>query len=171
VYVVSAAEDCASSLPGSGASFSFRRREYSAPPVSDIKTKDGKFIVGSSFTQGLIVLLGEVNVEEIDLDTTGIKYIVNFKPAVEMPGAQRQTSEIKLGIADSNYLYSGSADVKENQAYVLRSIAYRISRETGDRRRDVIIAFQVVRRDDEGNVTLIWKELQDKEAPKLAQGK
>ena len=171
VYLVSADDGCANSLPGNGAHFSFRRREHIAPVYADIKIKDGKFIVGSFFTQGLIVSLGEIGVEEIGLNTAGVKYLAAFEPAKDRDGAQKQTAEITRGRTDDSYFYSGSAEIKENQAFVLRSVAYRTGSETGDKRRDVIIAFQVVRQDDEGNVTLIWKELQNKESPKLDQEK
>jgi hypothetical protein len=170
-YLISATEGCANSLPGNGAYFSFRRREHSLPAYADIKIKNDKFIVGSFFTQGLIASLGETELEKIELDMAGIKYLANFSPAKDRNGAKTQTSEIDRGLSDEGYLYSELAKIKENQAYVLRSIAYRTDGETGDKRRDVIIAFQVVRQDEDGNVTLIWKELQNKESPKLYQGK
>src|SRR5262249_45012899 len=72
VHVVSVADGCANSLPGNGAHFSFRRREHTAPAYSDIKIRDGKFIAGSIFTQGLIVSLGEIEMDKIELDTGGV---------------------------------------------------------------------------------------------------
>jgi hypothetical protein len=37
----------------------------------------------------------------------------------------------------------------------------------GDKRVDVTLAFRVIRIGEDGSVTILWKELQRKEAPKL----
>ena len=36
-----------------------------------------------------------------------------------------------------------------------------------DRRRNVIVAFRVVERDDNGDTTIVWKRLRDVASPKL----
>jgi hypothetical protein len=38
-----------------------------------------------------------------------------------------------------------------------------------DKRRDVIVAFRVVRMDPDGSISILWKQLADGESPKLNQ--
>jgi hypothetical protein len=72
--------------------------------------------------------------------------------------------------------------VADNTTYALRSIAYQgtIMRSIQtltyneldvDKRRDVIVVFRVVKRDADGSVTILWKELSNKNAPKLKENK
>ena len=53
----------------------------------------------------------------------------------------------------------------------MRSIAYKLNTETNDKRRDLLVVFTVVQQDESGNVTLLWKELRNIEAPKLENEK
>jgi len=170
-YVVDASKNCTNSLPGNGSHFSFRTGEHSLPEFSDLKIKNGRFIGGSIMTQGLIVALKEAGLSEVDFSCDEMKYLADFHPADSVDGAQKQTALINRGMWNDGHFYSGSTEIKENQIYALRSIAYRLKGEIPDKRRDIIVAFQVVRQDDDGNVTLIWKELQNKESPKLYQDK
>lgn len=161
------ADGCADSIPGHGADYSFRTGGHSLPEFCDIKLKQGRFISGSIMTQGLIARLGEIDLLRVDPGRVEVKYLAAFVPAESLAGAQKQTSLINRGIWNDGHFYSGSVEIKENQTYVLRSIAYRIKGYIADKRRDIIVAFQVVRQDEDGNVTLVWKELQNKESPRL----
>jgi hypothetical protein len=165
--VLNVADGCLRTIPGNGSDFSFRLREHTTAETSDLKLKNGKFIVGSIFTQGLITLLGEKEFEEIDLNAEGVAPLAAFEPAVKSEGASKQTTEINRGMVNGRFLISSTVDVRLNQTYVLRPIAYRVHMPFEDKRRDTITAFQIVRQDEDGSVTLIFKELQSKESPKL----
>lgn len=165
--VVNIADGCLRTIPGDGADFSFRRRDYSIAETADLKIKNGKFVAGSVFIQGLMVSLETLEIEKIDLHSEGANYLASFEPATDCDGAKAQTAEINGGIINGRSLISAMTEIKPNQTYVLRSIAYRVNLQVEDKRRDIIVAFKVVRQDEEGNVTLIWKELQNKESPKL----
>jgi hypothetical protein len=167
-YIVRADSACNNTIPGYGTHFSFRTGIHSIERLADIKIRDGLFIASSDFTQGVLVSLGSLDLKMVDLEREGVKFLARFVPAAETSEAQKQTEQINRGFRNGGYVYSGSAEIKENQTYVLRSIAYRFNNDaTGDKRRDIIVAFTVLRQDDGGNVTFIWKELQDKPSPKL----
>ena len=165
--VVNVADGCLRTIPGNGSDFSFRRRDYSLAETADLKIRNGKFVVGSIFTQGLILSLGDLEIEKIDLRSEAGNSLASFEPATDCDGAKAQTAEINRGFVNGRSFISAMTEIKPNQTYILRSIAYRVSLQVEDKRRDIIVAFKVVRQDDEGNVTLIWKELQNKESPKL----
>jgi len=169
--VINAAGACGNSLPGKGAAFSFRRGDHCLSAISDIKLKNGEFIVGSVFTQGLIASLEDVELEKIEMNVSGIKYLEDFQPAGDIGGAKKQIEELERGVIVNGQTYSRSIKIEASKIYILRSIAYRTGSDTGDKRRDIIVAFQVVRQDEDGNVTLVWKELKNKESPKINLGK
>jgi len=167
-YVVRVGGACSNTIPGFGTHFSFRLGDYSIERLADIKIRDGLFIAGSVFTQGLLVSLGNLDLKTVDLERDGVKFLSRFLPATDTTKAQKQTDEISHGMREGEYVYSDRAEIKENQTYALRSVAYRFNNDaSGDKRRDIIIAFTVVRQDDGGNVTLVWKALENKESPKL----
>jgi hypothetical protein len=158
---------CADAIPGHGADFSFRNGEHSYPDLSDIKLTGNRLVAGSVMTQGLLVSLGKVDISTFDMSAAEMKYLREFIPAADWAGAKRQTESLMNGVYDNGRLYSAVADVAENRAYAIRSIAYRTRSDGGDRRRDVTLVFTIVRIDADGNITLVWKRLQEKESPKL----
>jgi hypothetical protein len=74
--------------------------------------------------------------------------------------------------------YKKTAPVVENATYALRVIAYKgnilrtyrgfvFDMLAGDKRIDLTLAFRVVRKDDDGGVTIIWRELARRESPRI----
>ena len=166
VFVINV-NGCADTIPGHGASFSFRAREHSLPEFSDIRISGGRFVCGGAMIQGLIVALGETEPGTVDDGREEVRILENFSAAASLAGAQKQTVLINRGFWNDGHLYSASREIKENQTYALRSIAYRTRQTVTDKRRDITVVFQIVRFDNEGNVTIIWRELQNKESPRL----
>lgn len=165
-------------LPGAGIAYSFRTESYRLPRLADLILHEGVFKTGGAFQQVMVVELGDVAIEYIGMDTPGMKYLVESKPVKDSDEFTRDEEEIIRGIERDGFLYRKGHLVRENATYALRSIAYRgkyIRSIDGvtydelelDRRRDVIVAFRVVRMDPAGNVTIVWKRLRDAEAPKL----
>ena len=177
--VVVASEEClAYKMPGAGAAFSFRTESYRLARLADIILVDGIFRTGGVFQQVLVADIGDVAINDITLNTNGVKYLVGLKPVGDSDEFMRFDGEIQKGIEADGFLYRKGQPAKENSTFALRSIAYRgnfIRSIDGiqyneldfDKRRDVIVAFRVVDKDAAGNVTIVWKRLKDTEAPKL----
>ena len=81
------------------------------------------------------------------------------------------------GIENDGFFYCRNLEASENTTYVLRSIAYRGSYYRAiegfvydeldfDERRDVTVAFRIVRRDSE-SVTILWKILENQKSPAI----
>jgi len=158
---------CNDSIPGHGADFSFRQRRHVFPALADLKLNDGIFIGGSVMTQGLLVSIGKVDIRTVDLSIEAVNFLSAFVPAVDARGAQQQTQLLNKGIWRNGLLYRATAPVREEQTYIMRTIAYRTKNDGGDRREDLVVAFTVARFDKDGNVTLIWRELRRKQSPRL----
>ena len=105
---------------------------------------------------------------------------MSIAPSEDMEKANELTEKLlsEEGIKNGGFTYRSVVPVAENITYVLRSIAYRgnIYRTIQgmtydelefDKRREITVAFRVVRLEGEDNVTILWKELGNQKVPKL----
>lgn len=178
-YTVSASEDCLKfQLPGAGASYSFRKETYVIPTIADLTLKDGFFLTSGTLIQGILVDIGNVPIENVADQTNGLSYLSNFKPETEPVNARAVSHNLAEGIRRNGFFYRSSLPVRADRTYLLRSIAYRgfIQRSIAgfiydesrwDKRKDITVAFRVVQTDSDGGVTILWKRLKMKDAPKM----
>jgi hypothetical protein len=166
-------------------SFSFRTRAYSHPYYHDLGFNHGQIYSNAFFAQGILVSLGDISIEVVTPSHGGLKFIVDFQTASEPGDARSTAARIKAGIDFGGLTYSSGLIPAENTTYALRSAAYNvanslpaISETTSaselrfhtlslDKRADVIIVFRIVRKGEDGTLTIVWKELDRKEAPKI----
>jgi hypothetical protein len=177
--IVTATETCLRfSMPGAGNSYSFRANTYRIRRLADLTFSGANFHVTGILTHGIMVNIGDVPLENVTLQTNGTKFINEFKPASDLEKALELDKQLVKGIERDGFFYSRALTVEENKTYVLRSIAYngKILRAAKgityneldfDKRKDVTVAFRVVSRDGDGSVTILWKELSRKDAPKI----
>lgn len=175
--VVRADAICLDSIPNS-AFYSFREREHTNEYLSDVRVNNNFFVSDGILSQGILVSLGDASLENLSLDSEGMKFLVEFAPETNSQEASKQTRQIINGVRSGKFLYKKSLPIAENTTYAMRVVAYRgkfmrVFRGNlydvlaGDDRMDLILGFRVVRKSDDGSVTLLWKELQRKEAPKI----
>lgn len=178
--VVVIKEECQKyTMPGGASSFSFRRNIYRLRRLADLSYKEGIFFSGSKYTQGIIGVMGDVDLEKISLNSVGIKQLSEFVPAAEYSTIEKQYKKIEQGLIVSGVLFSNKLKSKEKITYVLRSIAYRGKSYQAvadrlvydefefDKRFDILIAFRVVKKEKDGSLIILWKELERKESPKI----
>ena len=159
--------DCGDSIPGHGADFSFRAGRHVFAGIADLKLNGGTLVVGSVMTQGLLVSIGNVDVRTVDLSSNAVKFLTAFAPAPDIHGAEQQTLLLTKGFWNNGIFCRATATAAEGQTYLLRTIAYRLRNDGGDKREDLVVIFTIVRQDPAGNVTLIWRRLQNKVSPKI----
>ena len=76
--VVVASEKClAFKMPGAGAAYSFRTESYRLPRLADVILVDGVFLTGGVYQQVIMADIGDVAIEDVALDTKGMKYLVD----------------------------------------------------------------------------------------------
>jgi hypothetical protein len=166
-------------------SFSFRTGGYAHPYYSDLGFNNDEIFSNAFFSQGIIVSLGDVPIEEITPSRDGLKFIFDFQPASDPGEARKMATRVKAGIQNGEFSYSDRVRPAENTTYVLRSIAYNVANSlppvsdttsmselrfhtlSVDKRADVTIAFRIVRKGADGSLTIVWKELDRKDAPKI----
>ncbi len=181
IVVVSA--DCLRyAMPGAGGSYSFRVADYRLPRLADITLKGDSFQSNGVRSHEIFVNLGDLPLEDVGLDTKGLKYIVGFNPEPDFQKAAELDRRLFEGIRQDGFLYKRGVKVEENSTYILRTIAYRgtFYRSVGgisyneldfDKRKDIIVAFRVVRRNTDGAVTILWKTLSKQDSPKTVWNK
>ena len=181
--VFNASADCLKyTMPGAGASYSFRVKDYRLARLADLTFSNGGFEVTGVVTHGILTAIGDVPLENVTLQTRGVGFLADFAPVTDYDRAKKVGDELVRGIFRDGFVYRRRLRALENTTYVLRSVAYdgTIPRAVEgftyneldfDKRRDVTIAFRIVRRDTDGSVTLLWKQLAEKDAPEIKRKK
>ena len=177
--IVVATEECLKyTMPGAGSSYSFRTDSYRIPRLADILFTDYSFQASGVLLHGIFVNVGDVALNKVNLQTKGLKFLIDFQPEPDYEKAKVIADKLVEGIESDGFLYRRGLYAKENTTFVLRSIAYAgkyfrsVSRVTYnefafDERRDIIVAFRIVDKDDAGNVTILWKILADEKSPRV----
>lgn len=186
-FVVRVDGDCAGHVPGASG-FNIRKGAESGP---DIRLNQTRLVADGFFSSSLLVNLGDVPIESIDVDSVGMKFLMSFQPDNEVKNVKLQNEQIQRGVTADGFFYSDRIEVAANMTFATRIIAFegvntsfkrfdrdrdydattkiraRFSSLKYDRRSDVIAIFRIVRVDDDRSVTLIWKKLREIDAPKL----
>lgn len=175
--ILRADETCLKSIPESSF-YSFREEEHTAEIISDLRLKNNYLVSDGILSTGILVNLGDIELGRITLESDGIGFLKEFVPQKLNREASKQSQEIVKGIKSGKYLYKRFVPAVENNTYAFRIVAYkgnvfrsyrgfRFDLLEGDKRIDMILAFRVIRKDKDGSITVLWKELQRKESPKL----
>jgi len=177
--IVSAGQQCLKyTMPGGGSSYSFRIDNYRIPRLADLTFSGEKFLTTGVFSQGILADIGDVSLENVSLATKGMDFLTAFQPTDDYQRAVKIDRDFLNGIEGGGFLYKRSLPVKINTTYLLRSIAYKgpsyqafegitYDEFEFDKRRDIVVAFRIVRRDSDGSVTINWQKLADKKAPSV----
>lgn len=177
--VVSANEDCLKyTMPGGGSSYSFREGTYRLPRLADLTFTENSFQASGILLHGIFVRLGDVPIEEVTLQTKGVKFLVDFQPQPDYALAKEIDQRLSKGVESDGFIYRRGLYAVDNATYVLRSIAYggknyraangvTYNEFDFDRRTDVVVVFRVVEKDADGDVTILWKKLEERKSPKV----
>ncbi len=174
--------ECAISVPG-GSRYSFQ----AGSKTPDIHYVDGRLIAKGFFAHHLLSNIGDLPIDSLVPGSTQLSALSEFVPETTYDGARSQSSDIENEIVLGGVKFSNNADLVLDSTYLLRIIAYksgnnlqrRLAREglspndpvwnfaklQTDHRLDLTVAFRIIRKDADGNVTVIWKELSRKKPP------
>lgn len=181
--VVVASEECLKySMPGGGSSYSFRTGDYRIPQLADLTFFESAFEAGGLLSHGIFTGIGDVPIENVTLQSPGVKYLSEIKPITKYDEAVKFHDNISKGMNNDGFFYCNRIKAVENMTYILRSIAYEgeVPRAVNgityneldfDKRKDVTVAFRVIRKEEDGSIILLWRELARTKSPKMEQKK
>ena len=141
-------------ITGGGAYYSFALLTHLYGYGSDIELQQDKLSVGfAGADYGLLFQLGDQPLEQITLEDLRVNSLASYAPPQREAEARQEYQRLnsKEGLVFETQLYRRSLPAEENMTYLLRSISYSHS--------DVLVAFRVIRKDDDGSVVIAWKLL------------
>jgi hypothetical protein len=147
-------------MRGGGAYFSFHYRSHEYGYGSDISYERGILQVGfAGADYGMLADLGDTPLESISTEDPRAGYLLNYKAARKEKDARLEFQKFNTirgpqglsGYIVDGVSYQRRVEAVENHTYLLRSIVYGTS--------DLLVAFRVVRINDDGGLTIAWKIL------------
>lgn len=170
-------KECLSWIPNS-AFYSFRESEYTTEYLADIRLEKGFLISDGVLSHGILVALGDVALENVTLESAGMNFLVNYQAEQKNKDAYTQFVQITKGVKSGDFLYKNTLPANVDTTYALRVIAYRgrfmqifrgfrFNLLDRDERADLTLVFRIIRKSEDGNISLLWKELQRRNSPKL----
>ena len=155
-HLVIATADCLQySMPGAAASYSFRIPNYRIEWLADLTFEDKNFKCLGRGVQGILTSLGDVPLETVNLQTSGLNFLITFKPETDDKKMKESRNHFLKGVLKDGFTYRSEWQAIENTTYILRSIAYKgkqtitpdgVEVSQVDKRKDIIIAFRVIRK-------------------------
>ncbi|CAN5593503.1 hypothetical protein BH10ACI3_BH10ACI3_06290 [soil metagenome] len=176
--------DCTNFVPESS-DFSFRTVTYTNHLYHDIGYERSGLVSDAFFSQGIFTTLGDVPIEKVDQNTPGVSFLLDFVPETKAETARRRLHAFDQGLTVGGARYSRNAEPDENMTYAMRVIAYKVGNSLPpitddstmleikfkslemDKRDDITVAFRIIRVGNDRGLTIVWKELDRKDAPKI----
>ena len=155
---------CAQALPivGMGSVYSFSEESHITPSRADIFFIDNNLIVGfRGNLLGLIVDLGDLDINSINLNTEEIQFLTRFLPVRRFSEIPKQQKQLTEDFETNGKIYTTKALASLNRTFAMRSVNYYRVRyfRWVNYYDDITLVFRIIDIDSEGAVTLIWKEL------------
>ncbi|PYS55720.1 MAG: hypothetical protein DMF76_25675 [Acidobacteria bacterium] len=147
---------------GGGAYYSFTRRTHEYGWGTQIGLEQNEFNVSfAGADYGMITNLGDVPLEAVTSENPAIKFLASYSAAEEEPQARSEYRRFASGETIGGTIYKTRAQARLNRTYALRGIHYSDS--------DVLVAFRIIRKDDDDSVIILWKLLKKYPKPELAR--
>jgi hypothetical protein len=145
---------------GGGAYYSFAKLTHEYGYGSDIELSQNMLSVGfAGADYGFIIKTNDVSLQEITKDSPAASMMVAYNPAGTLPKARIEYRRVSDGFEENGINFRNRTEAIVGNTYLLRSVVYDTS--------DVLVAFQIVRKDQDGSMILAWKMLKKFDVPKL----
>jgi hypothetical protein len=168
---------------GGGAYYSFAERSNKLGPWSEICLDEGRLHAGGlNKAIGILTGLGDVSLESVTLKTAGLDFLTSLAPPKKYSELAELVEKSAQGFQANDFIYGSFAKAALNTTYVLRSILYkkdgyvvhphepyyrlRMS-SLGYKGSDNLFAFRIIRRHEDGSITIVWRRLQKFAASKI----
>ncbi len=138
---------------GGGSYYSFSTGSHDYQKTAQIGLEQDNLRIGfAGADYGFIGDLGIVPISRVDLETRGVSFLFAYKPPKMEPEIRREQRRSHLYETEL-FTYSRLVPAKIGHAYVLRAISFSEA--------DILVAFTISRKDDDGSLIIFWKQLAD----------
>jgi len=165
--------------------FSFREVGYTDGNYHDIGFDGQEFVSKAFFSQGIFVSFGDIPIREIGQENEALRYLAEFQPSVKQGEAKKAAKKFEYGFETKGFKYANRIAATEGTTYGLRIIAYKMGSSVPpptanssmiemkflslqfDKRVDMTVVFRIIRKEANGGITIVWKELARSDAPSI----
>jgi hypothetical protein len=146
------------------------------------REENNPYSVRSGKALGILTKLGDVPLASVTVTTPGLDFLIRLSPPQNYAELFELSLKSSRGFAAGNFTYGSAGDITPDTTYVLRSILYpkpgievhpdepyyrvRLTM-LGYGGSDILVAFRIIRRHEDGSITLLWKRLEKFRKPKL----
>ena len=149
---------------GGGAYYSFTRLTHAYGYGSDLSLEQGFLQVGfAGADYGMLLNIGDVPLEDISVEHPKVKFLSEYVAVLEEPQARVEQRRFGAGTIIDGVNYSRRVRAQVKNTYVVRSVNYSES--------DVLVAFRIIRKDDDGSLIIAWKMLKEFPIPDLVRNR
>lgn len=150
--------------------------------LSSLPNEHGLYAGRSRNAVGILTELGDVPLAAVNLTTPGLDYLTKLAAPKKYADLVELSEKTSQGFTIGQFTYRSASDVRLHTTYALRSMLYKrgglmvFPNEPYYRLRlfslgydgsDILVAFRIIRRHEDGSLTILWKRLQSFEAAKI----
>ena len=162
IYDSSAHPEKRMTIHGGGSYFSFTLLTHGYGWGTQIGLEQNELNVSfAGADYGMIANLGDVPLEAITFEHPTIRFLASYVPPEEEPRARSEYRRFATGETIDGTIYKTRAQARLNKTYILRGIHYSDS--------DVLVAFRIIRKDNDDSVIILWRLLKKYPKPELAR--
>jgi hypothetical protein len=173
-------------IRGGGAYYSFGKKSHIFGAWSDICLQDNVlFTQVANLSIGLFTVIGDVPLDSVTLQSSGVDFLMKMPVPTVVAEAAAQVKRNDKGFQEGEFSYRSMVRILPNLTYILRSVVYRrpdflmvvpgttitLSSANVYQGADLTIAFRIVRQEEDGTVTILWKRLKKSPAPQMKRDK
>jgi hypothetical protein len=143
-----------------GSYYSFATHSHGYGFSSDIELQRGTLstgVVGVNY--GVFANLGDVPLAAIHLQDSRVAFLANYHPARVSKDANAEKLKFGGGVEIGGMFYDSRVPPVTGTTYLLRSVVYN------GEGSDVLVAFRIIREDNDQGLTIAWKLLHRYRAP------
>jgi hypothetical protein len=149
-------------LRGGGSYYSFTRHLNDYGFATDLGLEQGYLKVGFyGASYGMLVKLDDVRLEDVSLELPAVSFLARYTAVGNEPDARVEQRRVGTGTVVDGVAYKDRLKASVGATYVLRSINFDEA--------DVLVAFKVVRQDEDGSLIIPWRLLHTYSVPRLAR--
>jgi hypothetical protein len=149
-------------LRGGGSYYSFTRRVQDYGFATELGLEQGYLKVGFyGASYGMLTKLDGVRLEDVSSELPAVSFLAKYTAVANEPDARVEQRRFGTGTVIDDISYKERVRAEVGATYLLRSINFDEA--------DVLVAFKVVRQDQDGSLIIPWRLLQKYSVPKLAR--